>query len=85
MEILHDRKFMIQWYQRQGKSCRFIAMLNSDKTPYLSILETSNVMMWDMTVQKTKDSLYVTAYRLTQITKEYVKYDDMFAAGPSGS
>ena len=84
-EILEDRNFKIQWYQRQGKSSRFLAMFNPDKTPYLSRLETSNVMMWDMTVQKTKDSFYVTPYRLTQINKEYVKYDNMFAAGPSGS
>ena len=84
-EIIQDRKFMIQWYQRQGKSYRFVASFNSDKTSYLSRLETSNVMMWDMTVQKTKDSFYLTPYRFTQIIKEYGKYDDMFAGGRAGS
>ena len=75
-----------RWYQRQGRSTKFHAMFNSNKTPYLSKLENSNVMMWQISIEKDKDSFYVTPYRLSQIIKEYKKYDDMYSGrGPSRS
>ena len=85
-EVLEEKQFIIQWYQRQGRSTKFHAMFNSNKTPYLSKLENSNVMMWQISIEKDKDSFYVTPYRLSQIIKEYKKYDDLYGGrGPSRS
>ena len=84
-EVLDDSKFVIQWYQRQGKSLKFHAMLNADKSPYVSQLENSNVMMWSFSVEKTPNSFHLTPYRFSQILREYKKYDDMFSSGSSVS
>ena len=48
-------------------------------TPYISELENSNVMMWNISVQSMEKSFHVTPYRLAQIWKEYQKYDKIFA------
>ena len=80
-EVLVERKFFIQWYQRQGKSLKFHAMFNSDKSPYISKLENSNVMMWEISVEKTKNSFHVTPYKLSKIIKEYKNYDELFSRG----
>lgn len=76
-QVLEDRKFTIQWFQRQGKSTKYHAMFNTDKTPYVTQLENQNVMMWEISVEKTLNSFHITPYRLTTIMKEYKKYDDM--------
>ena len=76
-EVLEGRRFNINWYQRQGKSLKFHAMLNSDKTAYVSELENRNVMMWDISVQQTKNSFFLTPYKLNKILKDYKMYDEM--------
>ena len=78
--ILEDSKFVIHWYQRQGKSNKFHAMFNGDKTPYVTELENANVMMWEISVQKDEKSFHVTPYRLSQFKKEYTKYDLMYSS-----
>ena len=54
-------------------------MTNSDGTHYVSDLEFGNVMMWNISSQKTEHSFHVTPYRLAQIGREYVKYDIKFS------
>ena len=73
--ILENQKFVCQWYRRHGKSSKFHAMTNPDGTPYVSELEFGNVMMWNISSQKTENSIHVTPHRLAQIGGEYDKYD----------
>ena len=80
-EVLEGKRFTIQWFCRQGKSLKFHAMFNSDKTPYVSELENSNVMMWEISVQKNISSFHVTPYKMSRMIKEYKKYDDVFQSG----
>merc|ERR1712183_1117196 len=77
--ILEDKKFYIHWFRRNGKGTKFHAMFNPDNTPYISELELSSVMMWDISAQRSENNFQVTPYRLAQIGKEYKKYDDKFA------
>ena len=76
-QILDEKRFVIHWFRRHGKSSKFHAMMNDGK-PYLSELEYSNVMMWDISTQRLEKSFYVTPYRLAQIGREYTKYDASF-------
>ena len=74
-EVLDNKTFSIQWYDRQGKSNKFRAMKKADKTPYISKLDNSVVMFWDISVQRTEDSFYLSPYWLNKVAQEYVKYD----------
>ena len=80
-EVLERRKFIIRWYQRHGRSLRFHAMFNDDKTPYQSVLENQSVMMWDISVERTQNSFHLTPYKLSTILKEYKKYDQQLLDG----
>ena len=80
-EVLERRKFIIRWYQRHGRSLRFHAMFNDDKTPYQSLLENQSVMMWDISVERTQNSFHLTPYKLSKILKEYKKYDQQLLKG----
>ena len=74
-EILPGQKFVIHWYDRQGKSLKFHQMMKSKKEPYLSKLPNSSVMFWSVFVNRTETSFQLTPYWLTKIAKEYEKYD----------
>ena len=74
-EVFSDETFSIQWFDRLGKSNRFRAMKKADKTPYFSKLDNSVVMFWDISVQRTDDSFYLSPYWLNKVSKEYEKYD----------
>ena len=74
-EVFSDETFSIQWFDRLGKSNRFRAMKKADKTPYISKLDNSVVMFWDISVQRTDDSFYLSPYWLNKVTKEYEIYD----------
>jgi hypothetical protein len=62
---------VIQWFDRQGKSSKFRAMLKEDKTPYLSVLDNKSVMFWDISVQRSDNLFHLTPYWLTKVMKEY--------------
>ena len=66
VEVLVDRKFRLQWYQRNGRSLKFHAMYNADKTMYVTELENQSVMMWDISVDKTNTSFNLTHYKLSK-------------------
>ena len=77
LEILEGRRFLCHWYQRHGRSLKFHAMSNADKTPYVSELENRVVMMWDISSDRTNTSFNVTPYKLSKMLDEYKKYDDL--------
>ena len=76
-QILEGNRFLIHWYKRNGKSSKFHATYSGGE-PYVTELEFSNVMMWDIAAHRMETSFHVTPYRLAQIGKEYKKYDDIF-------
>ena len=77
-EILENNRFLVHWFKRHGKSSKFHAQMDGSD-PYVTELEFSNVMMWNISAQKMDTSFYVTPYRLAQILNEYQKYDAIFS------
>ena len=70
-EIHGNQTFSIQWFDRQGKTLKFRAMVNPDKTPYISVLDNSTVMFWDISVERSESSFQLSPYWLTKVMKEY--------------
>ena len=76
LEVKSDRTFLIQWYERNGRSLKFRALMNDDQvTPYTSILENDHVMMWDISATKGDNSFFLTPHMLKKIMAEYSSYD----------
>ena len=69
------KKFVIRWYNRAGKTNKFRAMVKDDGTPYLSVLENSTVMYWDISVERTENAFHLTPYWISKVMKEYQKCD----------
>ena len=74
-EVLPNQQFVINWFDRQGKSLKFHQMMRTKKDPYKSKLPNSSVMFWSVFVNRTETSFHLTPYWLTKILKEYEKYD----------
>ena len=74
-EVFDNKMFSIQWFDRQGKSTTFRAMKKPDKSPYLSKLDNSVVMFWDISIERTTQSFHLSPYWLRKISGEYEKYD----------
>ena len=75
-EIFGNLKFSVHWYDRQGKTSKFRAMMKDDNTPYSSVLDNSTVMFWDISVERSHNSFHLTPYWLGKVKKEYAKCDE---------
>jgi hypothetical protein len=74
-EVVDSEHFIIQWFDRQGKTNKFRAMLQADKSPYTSLLENNTVMFWGISIERTVNSFHLTPYWLAKVMKEYLKCD----------
>ena len=70
-----NKTFELQWFDRKGKGSTFRAMKTSDNEPYITKLDNSVVMFWDISDQRMSDSFHLSPYWLSKIQKEYEKYD----------
>jgi hypothetical protein len=75
IEILSERKFVIQWYSRKrGNQNNFYAMEEGGK-PYTSVQENECVILWGFSEEKSKNCYFVSNYWLLKIKNEYAIYD----------
>ena len=74
-EILPQKRFMINWYERVGKSLKFRSMFRSKNELYTTEIENSSVMFWDMSSHKTDRRFHLSSSWLERITEEYIMYD----------
>ena len=74
-EAVDSEHFIIQWFDRQGKTNKFRAMLQADKSPYTSVLDNSTVMYWGISIERTDNSFHLSPYWLAKVMKEYLKCD----------
>ena len=75
LEVLRDKKFRIQWFGRKGRGNKFYALNNADGSPYVTILETSVVMFWEICEAKQESSFILSHVWMKKIAEEYAKYD----------
>ena len=76
VEILPNKRFVINWYEREGKSLKFRSMKQGKSDLYTSELENSSVMFWDMSTHKSERSFHLTSSWMDKIIKEYKLCDD---------
>ena len=74
-KILPNRQFSIHWFERNGRSLKFRPMFHRDGSRYLSDIENSNVIMWDISLHKFVDSFHISSATFDKIMREYDKYD----------
>ena len=78
VQVLEGEKFSVQWYQRRGRGTLFIAMVNSDGSPVLSVQQNAVVMYWHMSTEKTVDSFRLSHYWLEKIKLDYAEHDEAY-------
>ena len=70
-----DGTFSIHWYVRQGKRTQFHALMNSDGSPSLEIVDLEAIMFWEMSEYRTENKYTLSNYWLTVINGEYKDMD----------
>ena len=75
LEVLRDKKFKIQWFGRKGRGNKFYALNNADGSPYVTVLDTSVVMFWEICEAKQESSFILSPVWMKKIAEEYAKYD----------
>lgn len=76
IEILDNKKFLLQWYTR--KTCRsrvFHALIEGNGQPSTSVQENDSVMFWCMSEKRTDTSFELSAFWMEAIQREYSKLD----------
>ena len=75
VELLGNRKFLIHWYSRKGRSRKFEAMSNANGERCVSEMDYECVMAWQMSENRTPTSFILSSFWLNYMAMEYAKYD----------
>jgi len=75
VEILANKQFIINWFQRSGRSMVFEAMREPDGSLALSTIELDSIMFWEMSVKRSEDKFSLPSFWLETIKMEYAKLD----------
>jgi hypothetical protein len=75
-KVLDNRRLEIQWFMKKtGRGHGFQAMINSNGTPNLGVVEVDSVMFWHMTEKRSETEFYLSAYWIEIIKREYETLD----------
>ena len=86
LRVDEGRKFLLQWYsKKKGSSNTFVASLNSDGSPYTSLLDTETVMLWNFSSDIDNTSFHINNYFVTKIKELYITNDSEFQNRSSDS
>ena len=72
------KEFKIHWFKRRTKSLVFFGALNSDGTPFTSIMSTSCVMLWNFSDHKTGESFELSQEWFNKIMTMYDDHDQCY-------
>ena len=70
-----EDSFTIQWYERSGRSERFVAMRHSTGEPYTDVQKKATVMFRGIAKDVTSNSFRISHYWLKKIKDSYDSHD----------
>ena len=81
-QLFPGKQFQIHWFERNGRSQKYIALSNDDGSPNVSIVENESVMMWQISLSQSTDSFYISKVTYDKIMNEYTLYDEKRSSQP---
>ena len=73
--VCGNGKFVLQWFNREGKTLRFKALIDPQGNPATEELDLQTVMFWSMSERRSETEFYLSNYWFTVIMKEYEEMD----------
>ena len=74
-QVLINKQFELNWYQRRGRGNKFYPMKDGSGEPVISIQNFDSVMFWGMSQEITNEYLQLSLYWMKKIDNEYTVLD----------